>query len=61
MRARQKWQRFEENFVVPLTIRIFVDDGSYNMNLTQSYSPIELHEKQIKDSNLKDFKDMDRG
>ncbi|CAG2207208.1 unnamed protein product [Mytilus edulis] len=33
-RARQQWQTFEEevDFVVPLTIRRLVDDGSYNTN-----------------------------
>ncbi|CAG2207188.1 unnamed protein product [Mytilus edulis] len=44
-RARQRLQTFEEevDFVVPLTIRRLVDDGSYNTNWTPSYSPVELH------------------
>ncbi|CAG2235882.1 unnamed protein product [Mytilus edulis] len=44
-RARQQLQTFEEevDFVVPLTIRRLVDDGSYNTNWTPSYSPVELH------------------
>ncbi|CAG2242226.1 unnamed protein product [Mytilus edulis] len=57
-RARQQWQTFEEevDFVVPLTIRRLVDDGSYNTNWTPSYSPVELHEEQMKDSDLKTLK-----
>ncbi|CAC5356179.1 unnamed protein product [Mytilus coruscus] len=57
-RARQQWQTFEEevDFVVPLTIRRLVDDDSYNTNWTPSYSPVELHEEQMKDSDLKTLK-----
>ncbi|CAC5372748.1 unnamed protein product [Mytilus coruscus] len=57
-RARQQWQTIEEevDFVVPLTIRRLVDDGSYNTNWTPSYSPVELHEEQMKDSDLKTLK-----
>ncbi|VDI50565.1 Hypothetical predicted protein [Mytilus galloprovincialis] len=44
------------NKSVPLTIRRLVDDGSYNTNWTPSYSPVELHEEQMKDSDLKTLK-----
>ncbi|CAC5356208.1 unnamed protein product [Mytilus coruscus] len=54
----QQWQTFEEevDFVVPLTIRRLVDDDSYNTNWTPSYSPVELHEEQMKDPDLKTLK-----